>query len=276
MSHSHNLKNPDFVQPCYRKFSAGSLLADYIQCYWTITSNSQIHSPVFNRILPDGCIDIIFNLGDPFYRVSHDLSVNYLPQNFVVGAMRQPLVVGLTGQVEVIGVRFKPGGAYPFFRFPLNEMTDHLVALDDLRHQIVNEMEFHIAEKATITRKIAYLEYLLARHIQAAPHKDGIIGKAISNICDSKGQVTINSLGKLLGISSRHLERKFIENVGLSPKMFCRVIRVRNAISIMRSQSKPDWSEITYSAGFYDQAHFIREFKAISGLNPGAYVNERK
>lgn len=274
MIRSYNFKNHTHVQLCYRKFPPCALLADYIQCYWTITFNNRILSSVINRVLPDGCIDIIFNLGDAFGKINQDCSVSNVPHSCVVGAMRQPIIAKLKGHIEIIGVRFKPGGAYPFFRFPLHELTNRIVALDDLSKQPDTAMELRITEEAPIAKKIAHLERIFIKRLKTVCHIDSIIQKSLSNIYKTKGQVLISSLEKSLGVSSRHLERKFIENVGLSPKMFCRVIRIKNAISILRSQPKPDWTEIAYSGGFYDQAHLIREFKTISGLTPNRYVSE--
>lgn len=259
-------------QPRYRELQPCSVLSDYIQCYWLMTTSGRLLSTVRDRILPDGCMDIIFDFGD---RLDLGTVIGTASGGFVVGPMKQPMMADLVGHIEIIGVRFKPGGAYPFFRFPLYEISDRILSLKDLWAHAGGSLQAEIEEGVTIAGKIAILERFLIARAKTAPAVDGAVCAVVAAIFQYRGQLPIDHLGKRIGLGTRQLERRFKTIVGISPKAFSRVIRIRNVISMLRGQCSPDWSDITYRGGFYDQAHFIRDFKALAGLTPSAYMEEQ-
>ena len=101
----------------YDEYAPNSFLSDYIECYWSMQGVIQEEETKIISIYPDGCVDIIVNLGDPIYRPGMVKSL--LPSKYVVGAMSNPVSVELTGEVSIFGIRFKPGGAYPFLEIPI-------------------------------------------------------------------------------------------------------------------------------------------------------------
>ncbi|HKP74042.1 MAG TPA: DUF6597 domain-containing transcriptional factor, partial [Longimicrobiaceae bacterium] len=114
--------------PVYREHAPSAGLADVVQCYWTSRSAAPLTEPHASSVLPDGCMDVIFNLGDPPLpgeREGSDL------RSYVIGAMRAPLQVLMVGSVDLLGVRFRPGGAAAFVRAPAGELTDRSVALSE-------------------------------------------------------------------------------------------------------------------------------------------------
>lgn len=227
-----------------------------------------------SRVLPDGCIDIIFNLGDPLRHRDHDSFAENSYRQYVVGAMRKPMLVGMKGQIHLIAIRFKPGGAFPFLRLPAHELSDRSVQLDDVWKDMDATLAEQLIELPTLPQRIAFIDNVMQERLATMNSPDRLLNNAIATIEQGKGQISIEQLGNSLDISPRHLERKFREQVGFSPKIFSRIMRVQYAIELLQKQTKPDWGDIVFMAGFYDQAHFIREFKGFSGLTPGAYVHE--
>jgi AraC-like DNA-binding protein len=252
--------------PFYREFQPSALLSRYVECYWTSEVDRPVTSPIVNRVVPDGCIDIIFNLGDSLHVTNgHDA--------FMVGAMRQPLIVRISGRVQMLGIRFKPGGARTFFNFPLCEATDLSVPIGSVWSD-GNSLRERVLEAPTTVERIRLLDRLLTDRMAASPQFDGRIARAVSLINETNGQTSIRSLENELNISSRQLERKFKEHVGLTPKVLGRVLRFQKTVAALRRSPRVDWSDLVFDGGFFDQPYFIHEFKSLSGLTPSAYLRE--
>ncbi|MBN1848097.1 MAG: helix-turn-helix transcriptional regulator [Deltaproteobacteria bacterium] len=252
-----------------------SLLTPYIQCFWVMQSETSLQSTAPNRILPDGCVDIIINMGDPFLEMDADTSDINDEKVYIVGAMQTPILIGMMGHVDVIGIRFKPGGAFPFFGFPINTITDRSIPLDDVWSGISSTMNSRMPEQTTIRSKTSILEDLLLKRLGTFPVLDALTLEAIRIIYKKDGLVSIRTISQNLNITGRHLERKFLKHVGISPKMLCRIVRLQYALSHLKKQHNPIWTYIVYKSGYYDQAHFIKEFKILTGLSPNAYLNEK-
>lgn len=254
----------------YQEFQPHSLLTAHVECYWTLSARAPLHLPATNRVFPDGCVDIIFNLGDSFAGITKNTTAGNGLKYFVAGAMRQPIITYHSGNIALAGVRFKPGGAYPFLRFPLSEITDWRVALDDMGERMRAMFRRDIEGDLVI----ADVDRRLLKELETALPIDEIVETAVSIINRAQGQIPVNFLGETLNISTRQLERRFQASVGLSPKMLCRIARMQAAISALRHQPGAVWLDIAHQNGFYDQSHFIREFKALSGLTPNVYLRE--
>ena len=123
----------------YGEYAANSFLSDYIDCYWSMQGFIQEEETKIISIYPDGCIDIIVNLGDPIYRPG--LAKSLLLSKYVVGAMSNPGSVELTGEVSIFGIRFRPGGAYPFLEIPLKNLTDKVADLLFISKRVARELD---------------------------------------------------------------------------------------------------------------------------------------
>jgi transcriptional regulator GlxA family with amidase domain len=99
-----------------------------------------------------------------------------------------------------------------------------------------------------------------------------LVQRLCTSIVDQAGQVRIDDLAFQAGLSARQLRRLFLDQIGLSPKHFCRVIRFRNSLSRLRQAGRADWAQVAIDSGYYDQAHFINEFRGFSGYTPGEFV----
>jgi AraC-like DNA-binding protein len=219
-----------------------------VECYWSIQG-----PPAIDRILPDGCADIIVDLGTS-------------PHAFVAGTMSTALVTPSAGS-PLFGIRFRPGAAFPFLGAPLRELTDQRVALDALwggRAEPLIEAVMRGASVEQILRppRVAW--------------EDSIVPQAISLFRQARGGVAVRDVAAALGLGERRLNRAFDRCVGLSPKGFARVMRFREVYrQIQRGETVP-WSRMAGDGGYADQPHLIREFQALAGLTPAQYLAERR
>ena len=259
----------------YHQFRPVEPLAKFIKCFWVLESAAaDLASP--ERILPDGCTEIVFHIGDPFDQHNSDGTTERQPLALLVGQMRGHLLIQPTGRAHVLGVRFWPGGAYPFLALPQNEIAGRVIALDSIWGAIARELHSRIADAATPADRVKQAEaVLLASLKNFRRHDDGVL-KAIALILRSGGCVPVESLAETMGISLRKLDRTFNTRVGLPPKALCRIVRFQRVFKMLERQVRgPDWVQIALDCGYYDQSHFIKEFNAFAGKGPTSYFAEQ-
>jgi AraC-like DNA-binding protein len=258
----------------YEEILPSRPLAKYVKCFWFLES-TLVESGGQERILPDGCTEIVINLAEPFQQQNSDGSTERQPLAFVVGQMRRYLLIEPTGKAQIMGLRFWPGGVYPFLAFPQDQIADQVVALDSIWGRMADELRCRIAEAPSLEDAVRRIERVLVARL--SKHRQDIDGvmNAVRLIRASGGRVSVDYLSEQMGISLRMLDRRFNAIVGLPPKVLSRIVRFQRALKMLESrQDKPDWVEIALECGFYDQSHFIKEFKAISGKEPTSYSNE--
>jgi AraC-like DNA-binding protein len=254
-------------QPRYRERRPSPALGPYVQCHWCITAGA---APSFlSRICPDGCADIIIDLAASLPTVGR---VNGR-RTFAVGTMRRASRIPLAGRIHLQGVRFRPGAAERFFRVPMHELTDRMIPLLDLWGGAA-DLESRAEDAPTALDRITRIEELLLERLGGAPDPAAAVRYAIGFIARTTGQRPVRDLERAVGLGARHLERRFRETVGVSPKLFSRVVRFRRALTLLRQPAPFSWSRLAVEAGYYDQAHLIREVKALAGITPAGLAAE--
>lgn len=243
----------------YREIRPKPPLSDHIECFWVLQGYGQVQSPP-ERLLPDGCIELILNFGDPFNEhISATGLTEPQPLRFIVGQMTRPVLISPTGRIDILGVRFAPGGALPFIRIPLNELTDSIVNLSDIDPALDRE----IAECSNPEM----VESLLTRLLVSRYFPNSEVRSATSYIVNSNGRVPVDQLANEIGISGRQLERRFLREVGLPPKLLSRILRFQQ---VFRAVEHPamNWAAVAADCGYFDQAHLIRDFRQFAGRTP--------
>jgi AraC-like DNA-binding protein len=232
-------------------------LAPWIVCYWSLGARE---SPRFtSRVLPDGSNDLIVDLSGE-------------PRPFVVGAMPQAEVVTLQGRVDLLGVRFRPGGAMPFLHHPLDELTGREVGLDALWGRAADSLADAVAESPA-GQRIERLERVLRAALQRR-WEESLVTRAVECCHRAHGAINVRRVASALGVGQRRLERAFARCVGLSPKRLARVLRFLHTVRHL-GRTRLAGAPLALEAGYADQSHFIREFKALAGVTPTEFVAER-
>jgi len=244
----------------FHRSGPGERLAPFVRNFWAVRSTESRDTCGHQRVVPDGCIDLIF--------VRRGLTETF--NGFVVGTMTRPTVEDVVGGTQYLGVRFAPGGFTGLFGHPAHQFTDRTVALDDLSLPLMPGERF--AESPGIEASFRMLEEGLSRHLVRA-RSSPVVGKALDMISASQGAVTITQLAAAIDYSPRQLLRVFRESVGVGPKAYCRIIRFKTALRALRRRPQPDLLQVALEAGYYDQAHFIHEFNAFYGSSPSAAMS---
>jgi AraC-like DNA-binding protein len=215
-------------------------------------------SPAVRRIVPDGRIDILFQLGD--LAAGHPAGVG---RSFVVGAMPVFADVVYEGLADVVGVRFRAGGASALLDPPMSELTGRLVDLGALWTGVAS-LEDQVATAASPEARRRVLEAGLTARLRRDLRADPLA----EHLEDSGGRVSVAELARLAGIGERQLERRFRERVGFSPRMTRRIARFWSAAKALRRSPSSSAARLAQRCGFFDQAHMIREFRAFAGVTP--------
>ncbi len=158
---------------------------------------------------------------------------------------------------------------------PLNELTDSVVDGDLVLTTEIMDLREMILEVDLITQKFRTVENFLFKKFHTKLILNPFIEFAVNKIIESPNQMTIQQISTKVGYSQKHLIKLFKVNVGLTPKGFLKIIRFQKAINEISTVKTPKWTDISYESGYYDQAHFINDFKAFSGFTPNEYLQKQ-
>ncbi len=228
-----------------------------------------------NLILPDGAMELIINLGDPQALCALDEPERraYFCGSWISGERTEPILIDEVGSVHLVGVRLRAGGGWPFLGVPVRKFSGQVVELDCVLGPEINELRDRLGEKTTDDARFDLLEEWLLRRQLTPPTR--AVTYALRAIQRGADAVRIGRMADEIGISHKHLLREFDRCVGLTPKTFARVCAFQRVIQSVGHKTQVEWAETAARCGYYDQAHFIREFRAFSGLTPTNYLMKR-
>lgn len=249
----------------YQEFPPHPALAGHVACLW-FSQSAPGAQPVRFRVLPDNCIDILWQ--------------SRLPNGFAVGMMSRPIHVTADEPTLTLAVRFLPGAARAFLDLPLHELQDGRHMLDDLWSRAdTDALAAALWERERPVRaRLATIEgFLLARLREGVSPAGRLVREAVRLIEAQRGTVRIEELARTLGVSRQHLAQQFRERVGLNAKTFAMVTRFRHAAGMVRGQDgRPvDWTRVASDCGYYDQSHLIHEFRLFADEAPDAFARGR-
>ncbi len=259
----------------YREFPPPPILSGFVRCFWTLDIEGQTGALHKEKIVPDGCIELIFNYGDRFMWYKADGSTALQPRSFVHGQLKEYIEVAPTGRTGIIAVRFSPYGLSAFTKIPIWQFTQMYVDAVDVFGQDVRELEdklLYAEDGATAVNNI--VAFLVERMTRITENMAGI-RNIVEVISSQKGNCSVAQLASLNNQSERQFERIFKNSVGLSPKLFMKITRFGHVMSGLQQSRYESLSSLAHENGYYDQAHFIRDFKAITGTSPLKYTLER-
>jgi AraC-like DNA-binding protein len=243
-----------------------------VECYWIVEDDNS--TPVRQKIIPDGFAEIIFHFGD-LYRINLKSKWTTQARSLVAGQIRKHFFLENSGVSSIIGVKLQPQALTMLFELEMHTFTDMVLDLRKALRSKMNRVEDDLRAADTEAGKIAVLdEYFCARLRVMNPDRIPI-ERAIALIFDRKGMITVGELAAEMELGERALEKIFKHYIGLSPKFYTRIVRFNHIFQLIKDKG-PDWADIVFKAGYYDQSHFIRNFKAFTGEDPTSYMFEEK
>lgn len=252
-------------------FKPTGILAQYIRHYWVLEADVN-ERPVTELIIPTGNIEMMFHFRKPFLNKNDRNSLTH-PKSFISGISSSQSEVTTQGESGLIAVTFFPHGASHFLPFPLQEIEDKNIDLKDVFNKDTRQLEEQLTNTATVEKRIALVELFLLKRFRPLREYDlKLIHGSVGLIAVNKGNINPGALSEKLLLSPKNLERKFSSLLGKTPKQYIRIIRFQH---ILKSFSIPGKSltQIAYEHGYFDQAHFIKDFKSLSGFTPREFLS---
>ena len=237
--------------PHYREQTATGPLSVWVECAWFLECGDAVRN---HRVPPDGCVDIVYDRENGLR---------------AIGAMTVEQRFDYPQDSSMAGVRLRPGKSGSFLGVPAAEFTDSSVALADLWPRRAREWQKRLDD----ARSIRDTMRLMLRSLTVPQPALSPVQQAIDALAAANGNADLDRLAEEASLSPRQFRRRCMEASGLGPKHLARILRFRHACSIARNAARRDWASLAVDAGYYDQSHFIRDFREFTGQSPMAVLS---
>ncbi|WP_207209744.1 helix-turn-helix domain-containing protein [Flavobacterium beibuense] len=263
------MKTQDTIRPLYKPIQSTVIgeslmykellpdfqLKDLIYCYWELKTTQKLSEAYTYNVVADGCIDVFFELNNP-------------QNSYVMGFSNTNTEFAINKTFHYIGIRFLPTAFTRLFNVRATELTNRFESLYDVVPALSKFISFKIKDNSTHNEIASLLNDFFCNYLN-------IYNVDVDKRFFNAFLITLKHRGILnvetdldTGISSRQLRRMFEHYVGTNVKTFCKVVRFQNLLNLSQQGSR-NINKIFYDAGYYDQAHFIKDFKNLYGITPG-------
>ncbi|MFC3503753.1 DUF6597 domain-containing transcriptional factor [Micromonospora krabiensis] len=244
----------------FRRHLPAAPLRRYVEHYWLI--DWDLREPFTQHVVPHPAVNLVFQRDGDGRETGE-----------VAGVGRELFTITLSGRGRVCGVQFRPGGFRPFWRRPVAELTGHRRPLTDLAASWPPAAAHHggICDGTDTERRRALDDLLTGWAPEPDPVTDEVI-RLVEEIRADRTVLRVDAFARRHGLSTRRLQRLFLDRVGVGPKWVIRRYRLQEAIEQAAEGPPPDWATLAVDLGYSDQAHLIREFTAVTGTSPAAYA----
>lgn len=256
----------------YQTFQPHPDLESLVSCYWTLEIPAE-NEAKRQRIIPDGCIEMAFILGDDIKRYTTQDEFIIQPRAMVLGQTIEPFNIEPTGYVNTFAIRFYPYGFANFVTIPIKDLANKETPIELLfGANTAKELEQKIIQATDNKQRIEIIENFLLKKLNNKTTIDNIVKKTVDALLLSNGTESITTILKEDLSKRRQLERNFKKQIGVSPKQLGKVIRLQTALKMLLHKKTDTLTNIAYESEYFDQAHFIKDFKEFTGINPKEFL----
>ncbi|MBI5402138.1 MAG: AraC family transcriptional regulator [Ignavibacteriae bacterium] len=226
------------------------------------------------NIIPDGKTDIIFNLNSNKLGFFKDGKIIFSGNSVIQGLRKKNFEYVAKGKIEMLGIRLMPFGIYSLFNVPLKELPEDPVELSLVAGKFTKELEQKLIEKQDIDGKFGILfDWLMSLFVKRE-ERNGMMIDAVYKIYSTQGKSTIKDISKNSYNYYKKIQRSFHGTIGISPKLYARMVRFESIHNTLVKSDKIDWLEIVTKYDFYDQSHLSKEFQFFTGHSPQEFVEK--
>ena len=251
-------------------------LSKFVDNFWLYEGYEPDHKT--ERILPTGTLELVINLRQNellFYDAERPENCSRLSCAVVSGASGRGFVPHTAEEVFIIGVHFKPGGAFPFLGLPAGDLADTHVDLETLWGPSAGRLRERLCESRTSDERFHLLHEALLSRLRHDVEQHYAVSAALEMFGKNQAGPKVRETAKYLGLSQRRFIQVFKAGVGMTPKLFSRVQRFQRARTLIDHMGSSGWIDIAMECGYFDQSHLINDFRFFSNLSPAEYVRQR-
>ena len=255
----------------YQKFAPPPHLKHYVECFYvwecSFSQPQLVESP------PNAFTSMVFNYGKPYSVHNKKYESISVPQFFLTGQATTSYQLLLNETIGMVGIVFRPAAMHTLFNLPLAELSDERLNLADiLRGREIRDLEAKIMDAQSTSERIGLLSHFLSIQLMKNESRFDAVDFTANQIVDAKGIINVSDMMTNLFMCRRQFERRFFQKVGLSPKLYARTRRMGYLCSLMAGKRQVNWQHMLYDCGYYDQAHFIKDFTTFLGRTPTDYL----
>jgi AraC-like DNA-binding protein len=254
----------------YHESRPPSILHESVKCFWT--HEATYSADEVQEITPDGCVELIFNFGSP-YQLWSTTPPTVLPPAIMVGFQKKTMPIRVDGTVRVVAARLFAWGGLEFLAEGLE--SDSIQTLGADWDALLGRLKAEVAAGRYEAATTALQEFLMQKALLRTYDVE-LVRTAARMLYQTKGQCRIDELAESCATSVRQLQRKFQRDVGASPKFFARTLRFEQAQRRLMLEPETELTGLAFDCGYFDQAHFIKEFRAFTGKTPSAYADQMR
>jgi AraC-like DNA-binding protein len=252
----------------YRERRPTPALRPYVECVWTISAPRASSTRAPERVLPDGCPELIVHLGDPFAR-SIDGRWAVQPRAFLAGTLSRPWLLRAGRRVDTVGIRFRAGQTTGVLPLSMAGASDRELALAGIvGRAAAGALVRTLRSARSETARFAAVERWLRARLAGARPRASTSARAVALIREGGGRARIEDVARSLGWSRRRIERAFARDLGIRPKVYARIVRLNAVLATLDDAERPRAVDLALEAGYFDQAHLLRDFRILAGRTP--------
>jgi AraC-like DNA-binding protein len=240
---------------------------------WLFESSGKMPVADLKLVVPNGHIKLSVAFRNGIVASVNGKSFTSKEQNIsLTGLIDVPVILDVKEDIATgtIVVEFNPQGAYRFFQISLNDIKNQIRPLTDILGTVGKQLEEQISNVESVNDKIVLLQQFLLKQFMLQP-EDAIFEYCVAKITSSKGKMTIKELEKKTGYSSRWLNMKFADKLGISPKNLSTIIRFNQYYNAVANNNEMDFMQNAFYDHYYDQSHFLKEFKRFTGQSHSGF-----
>ena len=249
------------------------LLKSYIDKMWLFVSNGKMPVEDLKLVVPNGHIKLSVAFRNGIVASVNGKAFTSKEQNIsLTGLVDVPVILDVEEDIATgtIIVEFSPQGAYRFFQISFNDIKNQIHPLTDILGTVAKQLEEQISNVVSVEGKVNVLQQFLLKQFTLQA-EDSIFEYCVAKINSSKGKITIKELEKKTGYSSRWLNMKFKEKLGISPKNLSTIIRFNQYYNAVANNNEMDFMQNAFYDHYYDQSHFLKEFKRFTGQSHSGF-----
>jgi AraC-like DNA-binding protein len=247
-------------------------LAPFVDYLWSLRDRDAPHAR--ERIVPSGTLELVVNLDEDELRVYDGDRCRRLSGVAVSGAYRRYFVIDTREHASIVGVHFRPGGAFALLGVEPGALVDQHVDLEALWGRSARELRERLCSAPSEAQRFAILEQVLLARLSTPRRRHPAVAIAIERLCQPGA--SIGDIADEVQLSHRRLIELFTREVGMTPKLFGTVRRFERALSQAQATSLVDWARLAAACGYFDQSHMIRDFTRLAGSSPAEMLRHTR